>query len=176
MARLLKQVWQVLAEVDTIAQVAVVSRDTAVRQMAQEAGFWAIPEAEPDLNTAVTQAVAFATAHGASHALILPADLPCLTVQDVQTFLTPLQTNPQTFLICPDTREEGSNALLLPLPTTFVFGYGVGSFQRHWAQATAVGLIPQRIATPGLQFDLDTPADWQAYLQTTPPQPQHFIQ
>jgi 2-phospho-L-lactate guanylyltransferase (CobY/MobA/RfbA family) len=42
--------------------------------------------------------------------------------------------------------------------------YGEGSFRRHLSKATAAGIRSDVIDLPGMAFDIDTPADLQAFL------------
>ncbi|HEX4836775.1 MAG TPA: hypothetical protein VFW01_10595 [bacterium] len=42
--------------------------------------------------------------------------------------------------------------------------FGRGSLAAHRRQALALGLTVTEVSRPGLAFDLDTPADFAAYL------------
>lgn len=66
-------------------------------------------------------------------------------------------------VICSDREGDGSNGLLLYPPGAFTFHYGPGSFQQHLAEAQRRDMIVCTVDAPGLQFDLDTEADWLAY-------------
>ncbi|HEX6386378.1 MAG TPA: 2-phospho-L-lactate guanylyltransferase [Anaerolineae bacterium] len=172
-AGLLDNTLTVLNQAPMVRQTVVISRDMAMLEIAHHQGAIGLfEEGVPGLNMAVTQAVAAVTAAGASAALVLPADLPFIQVEDVAMMTQPfLAANghagcgrlPLTMAICADDKGEGTNALLFPLPTNFVFQYGVGSFQRHLQEAKRLGMTSHIIRAPGLRFDLDTEEDWRIY-------------
>ncbi|NKQ35842.1 MAG: hypothetical protein HF973_09535, partial [Chloroflexi bacterium] len=137
----------------------VISRDTAVAQIAATHG--AIPLAEKagaGLNEAIRLGLQKAAAMGASQALILPSDLPFLRVEDVAVMGDPSSS---AILIASDRSGAGTNALRLPLPTEFEMQYGRNSYHKHLAEARRLNSPIHTIASPTLQFDLDTPQDWQ---------------
>jgi len=167
-----------LNQAPAVAQTLVVSRDPAVLALARRYSALALfEEGVPGLNSAVTQAVRVATAGQATAALILPADLPFIQIEDVAMMLAAggamsgHECNggsglPPIMAICPDRDNQGTNALLISLPADFVFQYGPRSFQRHCQEAHRLGLSSQVVDSPGLTFDLDTEADWHVYRAT----------
>jgi 2-phospho-L-lactate guanylyltransferase (CobY/MobA/RfbA family) len=71
-----------------IEHVVVVSRDRALLADAKAQGAWGLLETTPGLNPALTQGARFAQARGAEGLLVLPTDLPRLTIHDLETILT----------------------------------------------------------------------------------------
>jgi 2-phospho-L-lactate guanylyltransferase len=162
---LLQRTLRILWESAVVKGVVVVSRDTAVQQLAAANG--ALTLAEPPqagLNGAIQQGVRLAAIAQASRLLVLPADLPFLTVADVQAFAN--DTPFHAVGICPDRHEQGTNGLLLPAPVDFPFQFGEGSFQKHVMGAGYGRLTSHIVRTPGWQFDLDTVEDWAIYSPT----------
>jgi 2-phospho-L-lactate guanylyltransferase (CobY/MobA/RfbA family) len=49
--------------------------------------------------------------------------------------------------------------------SSFQFSFGAGSLQKHLAEADRLGLDTAILTLPGVEFDLDVPADWQEYRQ-----------
>jgi 2-phospho-L-lactate guanylyltransferase len=125
---------------------------------ALEEGFLLHPDPGGGLNAAVADALAAASAGGATRAVVIAADLPQLTTRDVELLAA---APPATLAIAPDRHETGTNALSLPLPAArdFPFAYGPDSFARHNAAAERLGLAVQIVESPGLMRDIDTPAD-----------------
>ena len=157
--QLLLNVLQVVGQAASIATVLVVSRDTAVRQLAEQAGHQAISEEEVrGLNGAIRVGLHTAAQHHATRALILPADLPFLQLEDVLTL-----ASADPVALCGDRTQEGTNALLLPTASRFQCQFGRHSFQQHQLEAKRCGLPLHILNLPRVQFDLDTPADWLAY-------------
>jgi len=114
---------------------------------------------QPGMNSAIEIGREAAIAGGAGRILILPADLPRLSVDDVEGILD--SSAPVT--IAPDQCGDGTNALLLaatPAVTRFTFHFGQHSRQRHEEESHRQGLDFATIEAPGFQVDLDTPADW----------------
>lgn len=174
----LRRTLALLNQVPAVERTLVVSHDPAVLALAGHYGASTLfEEGVPGLNTAVTQAVGVARAGQATAALILPADLPFIQIEDVAMMLTAGGAvnghehnggcgRPGRMVICPDSDNQGTNALLVSLPADFVFQYGPGSFQRHCQEALRLGFSRQVVRSPGLTFDLDTEADWRIYRAT----------
>ena len=146
-----------------IDRTLVVTGDPVVSTLAGKYGAELLIEFEPaGLNAAVSIGVTRATAQGASAVLILPADLPFASVEDIEEALRSLYTLPSPLMaIAGDGEEEGTNALLLAPPDGFTFRYGPGSFRAHLAEGSdrTVSIID----ASGLRFDLDTESDWLLY-------------
>jgi 2-phospho-L-lactate/phosphoenolpyruvate guanylyltransferase len=159
MQNLLLRLLRLVEQVAQIEQTLVVSRDAAVRQLVQQMGHRAISEGDMvGLNGAVRVGLHTAAQHHATRALILPADLPFIEVEDVVMLAT---ADPIT--ICSDRVLQGTNALLLPTNVPFGVQYGRASFHHHQAEASRLHLPVNIITLPRIQFDLDTPADWLLY-------------
>jgi 2-phospho-L-lactate guanylyltransferase len=164
--RFLMHTLTVLNESGVIDRMLVVSSDERVLATAQIQGAELLVEtAVLGLNPAVTHATQFAADSGATAVLILPADLPFIEKEDVVIMVEACRNNPNV-VICSDNKGYGTNALLISPPTPFVFHYGLGSFQKHLQEAHKNGLTVNIVQRPGLQFDLDTTADWQKYQLT----------
>lgn len=91
-------------------------------------------------------AVAAALARGGGTALVVNADVPCVTPEA----LGRLAAAGAAFVRAADGT---TNALSLPDPSTFRPVYGAGSAQRF----AALGLVP--VSIPALEHDVDTLAD-----------------
>lgn len=86
---LLQRTLRILHQVSTIDQVMVVSRDPAVLKIARQSNAVTLVEgSRPGLNVALLRAAYVAAAQRATSLLILPSDLPLLTVADVEMMLT----------------------------------------------------------------------------------------
>jgi 2-phospho-L-lactate guanylyltransferase len=156
---LLKHTLQTLTLVSEIDQVLVVSRDPNVLSIARDHGAKTILEnGEPHLNMALAKATALAQQHSIGGVLILPADLPLLSGEEVQS-LVMLAKNPPVVVISPDRREEGTIALLISPPGLINFDYGPGSFGRHCQRTKAASARLEIVRMPSLAFDLDIPED-----------------
>jgi 2-phospho-L-lactate guanylyltransferase len=88
--------------------------------------------------------------------LVIHADLPLLSVDDVAALIT---DDAAACTIAPDRHGTGTNALAIAEPFGFGFAFGPDSFARHWAAAMGKARVVTR---PGLGLDIDTAADLDA--------------
>jgi 2-phospho-L-lactate guanylyltransferase len=139
------------------ARLLVVSRDDAVLDVAAAAGAATLTETGADLNLALRQGCDQARREGGDAVLILPADLPLLTVADIDLLLVEAATGAGVVLA--PSQDGGTNALFLRLPLPIPLCFGPNSFQRHQEVAAAAGLTTTVCTTPSLAFDLDRPED-----------------
>ena len=109
------------------------------------------------LNSALTQAHRVLREFGCREVVILPADLPTITAADIDGLTHAGRIG--GFAIAPDTAGSGTNALCLVSAQAFRFQFGLGSQRLHLREAERMGLSPQVVRLPGLQFDVDSPAD-----------------
>jgi 2-phospho-L-lactate/phosphoenolpyruvate guanylyltransferase len=109
------------------------------------------------LNAALADALALAASHGPTRVIILPGDLPLLTVEDVAAlaFIDGLG-------IAPDRAGTGTNGLSLPTRTGFRPAFGPASFVAHCAEAARLGLAAHVVRSPTLALDIDVLASLQA--------------
>lgn len=112
----------------------------------------------PDLNGALESTMAAITAAGPERILVLPADLPCLGMADVER-LANLPAD--TLGIAPDRHRTGTNGLSIPLPSGiwYPFAFGQDSFSKHCNNAINIGLSVETILSCGLEKDIDEPLD-----------------
>lgn len=174
--KMLSRTLDVLNKVKAIYRSLVISRDPAALKIARQHNAHTYGEGDSkNLNLSLTRAAHIAAAQQASGILIIPADLPLITVEDVEMMLagvptpiaghtgngTPLgQFQPRNIAICPDRNEDGTNALYVSPPIGFDFHYGPNSFPQHLEEAQRLGMRSRIVHTPGLKFDLDTEEDW----------------
>lgn len=146
------------------AGIAVISRDAAVRALAESRGAISLVELGDDLNDALEQARA--TLVHASALLILPADLPEISVAELVAFLDlawqARQPNAPLVAIAPSA-TGGTNALLLQPPATIPFAFGASegreSFYWHSQLAQEAGATLVVVESDALALDLDLPSD-----------------
>lgn len=116
---------------------------------------------EAALNAALEQATSFARDQGAGAVLVLPADLPLLTLAEVEKLWQASQQlySARAMVIAPDGRNEGTNALLVRPPGALRYQFGPDSFRRHCRQAQALGMAWHVQRSTRLGLDVDVPAD-----------------
>jgi 2-phospho-L-lactate guanylyltransferase len=158
---MLQEVLGALAKVEDIDAVLVVTPDDRVAEVARAAGATVLPESRAaGLNAAVKMGLAYAHEHGATDALVLPADIPLATPDELRRIVRSAGgSGPPRALLVPSHDGEGTNALLLSPPGVLQPSFGPGSFLRHLAQAVARKLDVQVLQPTGLANDIDEPRD-----------------
>jgi 2-phospho-L-lactate guanylyltransferase len=143
----------------------VVSPCNQALELAQRAGALVLCEAAGanDLNRALAIGASHAAANGAGKVLVLPCDLPDLTVESLDA-LAIESGRAQHMVLAPDLAGTGTNALLVDACPDVEFRFGERSFARHCEWAAARGLTISVCARAELGFDLDTPQDLAAWL------------
>ncbi len=113
-----------------------------------------LPDRGKGLNA---ELVAFRTQHPDQPLLTIHGDLPLLSAADVEEFLRNAEFGEGA--IAPDRHRSGTNAVAVTRPGGFGFAFGVDSFKLHQTSAGAGFAVVER---PGLAFDVDTLADFDA--------------
>jgi 2-phospho-L-lactate guanylyltransferase len=108
------------------------------------------------LNGAVQHGFERLASEGFDVVVVAHADLPHASGLDRVVDL-----EPGVAVLVPDRHDDGTNVLAVPASAAgaFTFAYGPGSFDRHVAEATRVGLTARVLRLPELQWDVDTPDD-----------------
>ena len=114
------------------------------------------------LSGIVDAALSWLDARGATHAVVVMADLPLLCARDLRELLAQLRTH--DFTIAPDLQRRGTSALglRLGLGARSCFGHG-DSLQRHLNEAARIKASTRVLYNPRIAFDVDSPADLQGF-------------
>jgi 2-phospho-L-lactate guanylyltransferase len=156
---LLSNTLETLSLVPEIEYSLVVSRDPEALTIAREYRARTVQEqGAPQLNIALTRATMVALSHSVQGVLIVPADLPLLTVDDIREVVK-RGNDPPVVVITPDRHHQGTNALLISPPGLIRYEYGPGSFQRHCLQAEKAGARLEICECVSVALDIDLPED-----------------
>jgi 2-phospho-L-lactate/phosphoenolpyruvate guanylyltransferase len=137
----------------------VVSRDPAALALAREHGARTVQEnGAPELNVALTRATIVAKNYATNGVLIVPADLPLITPQDIRSMLEFIH-DPPVVVVAPDRHHLGTNALLVCPIGLIQYDFGPDSFQRHCERARQAGARLEICELPSLALDVDLPED-----------------
>lgn len=143
-----------------LEHVLVISRDPAALALAREHGARTVREAgTPQLNMALARATIVAKTYVTQGVLVLPADLPLITPEDVREMLRRAQGAGPVVVVAPDRRQQGTNALLICPAGLIEYEFGPGSFQRHCERARQAGAHLEIVELPSLALDVDLPED-----------------
>ena len=156
---MLEHTLKTLVELKELEQVLVISRDTRALTLARNFGARTVQEdGQPQLNTALQRATVIAQVYATRGVLILPADLPLISREDILTLIE-RAIDPPVVVIAPDRHGKGTNALLISPAGLIEYDFGENSFQRHCEQVKKAGARLEVVNLPSLGLDLDVPEE-----------------
>jgi 2-phospho-L-lactate guanylyltransferase len=153
-----------LAGCPAVLRTYVTTPTPSLARRAARAGAVVILERETsDLNTAFDRARRRIAATAPEATLVLlPGDLPRLDPAELETCLE--AADPNRLVLAPASADGGTGGLVLRADVPLPLAFGPGSFGRHLAAARTLGLEAHVTHAPGLEFDIDRPADLDAFL------------
>lgn len=144
----------------------VVSNDDEILERALSLGLDHLRDPGEGLNHALGMALATVTEAGAGAALILPADLPLATRDDIGTLLETAETS--ELVLVPSGEDGGTNAMVVTPPTSIEPRFGPGSLRNHLAMAEAQRIRCTVLPLPTLALDIDTYEDLERFVASGP--------
>ncbi|HEX9839233.1 MAG TPA: 2-phospho-L-lactate guanylyltransferase [Anaerolineales bacterium] len=156
---LLQHTLKTLSDLKEVEHVLVISRDPQALTVARMYGARTVREdGQPHLNTALKRATVVAQVYATRGVLVLPADLPLISREDILTLIE-RAADPPVVVIAPDRHEKGTNALLISPAGLIEYDFGENSFQRHCQRVKEAGARLEVVNLPSLGLDLDLPED-----------------
>ena len=156
---LLQHTLKTLSDLKEVEHVLVISRDPQALTVARMYGARTVREdGQPHLNTALQRATVVAQVYATRGVLVLPADLPLISREDILTLIE-RAAHPPVVVIAPDRHEKGTNALLISPAGLIEYDFGENSFQRHCQRVKEAGARLEVVNLPSLGLDLDLPED-----------------
>ena len=156
---LLENTLKTFSNLKEVEEVLVISRDPQALMIARNHGARTVREdGQPELNTALKRATVVAQVYATRGVLVLPADLPLVTRDDILTLIQ-RAGEPPVVVVAPDRHGNGTNALLLSPAGLIEYDFGENSFQRHCQRAKDAGARLEIVDLPTLGLDLDLPED-----------------
>ena len=157
-----RHVLSVTTTVQPVTGVLVISRDTKALAIAREMGAKTLQEgAISNLNPALLRATVVVKSWRADAVLILPADLPFISVEDIKAMIRLAEA--RSVVIATDRERDGTNALLVRPPGAMEYEYGRGSYERHLQHARRAGLPIAQYESERVSLDIDVPSDLDDY-------------
>jgi 2-phospho-L-lactate/phosphoenolpyruvate guanylyltransferase len=156
---LLQHTLQTLSGIRELEQVLVISRDPQALTIARSYGARTVREnGQSELNVALRRATVVAQVYATRGVLVLPADLPLISSQDILTLIE-RAVDPPVVVIAPDRHGKGTNALLISPSGLIEYDFGENSFERHCELVKRSGARLEIVNLPSLGLDLDVPED-----------------
>jgi len=176
-AAMLEDVLATVMAVPEFEQVAVATICPTAAEIARRNGASVLSTVQDEGQTkAVARTAATLEENGIKHMLMLPGDVPLVTVEEIQTVLE-VHGNAPTMTIVPARDEQGSNCIALSPPTAVPLRFGPNSYFPHLETARKMGLTLNTTKLAGIGLDIDTQDDLQElYKQPFQTRAQEYLQ
>lgn len=146
-----------------VDRVAVVTSDPTLLALARQLGAFAVDEEYPrGLNGAVALGTEFCLRQGATALLVLLADLPLVTSEDIEWLFRQTNGGPEVILV-PCKEGDGTNAMLRVPPLIIPPCFGGPSLVAYQAEARRQRVTCRVVEVPGIAFDLDSVEDLERF-------------
>jgi 2-phospho-L-lactate guanylyltransferase len=156
---LLENTLVTLKVVQEVEHVLVISRDPQVLAISRQQGVRTLMEhGGSNLNIAVARASLVAKRYGARGVLVVPADLPLISQEELRQVVQ-AGTKPPVVVVVPDRHGTGTNTILISPVGLIDYRFGIGSFQAHCEQARQAIANLEVCRLPLLALDIDVPED-----------------
>jgi 2-phospho-L-lactate guanylyltransferase len=160
-----EDVLQTLMAVPELERVVVATVCPVASEIARRNGASILSTGEDKGQTAAVELAAKTlSADGIEGMLMLPGDVPLVTVEEIQTVLevhgNAISVAPVMTIVAARD-EQGSNCIALSPPTAASLRFGTNSYFPHLDNARKLGLTLNTPKLPGIGLDIDTPEDLQ---------------
>ena len=162
---MLADVLSVVTRARCLGGVIVITSEPKLVAIARDAG----AEIVSDLDCENTQSAAVAVGArrladmGQAGMLVIPADVPLITVDDVEAIVCRHRAAPSVTLV-PSTKDRGTNALACSPPLAVSCHFGGDSLRAHVNAARAAGIAASIVRLERVGLDIDRPDDLAEFL------------
>ena len=154
-----EDVLSTMMSVPDFEQVAVATVCPAACIIAKKYGAIVLSTSQDEGQTAaVERSAEILDARGITSMLVIPGDVPLVTVEEIKIVLE-LHEKAPSMTIVPAQDELGSNCIALSPTTAAPLRFGPNSYFPHLETARKLGLSLQSPKLTGLGLDIDTPED-----------------
>jgi 2-phospho-L-lactate/phosphoenolpyruvate guanylyltransferase len=158
MTWMLSHVVETCLTAPSVDAVTVIAGDEEAAAAARTLGAHVEIERTPGLDAAMDRADRLLA--GCAASLVVAADLPLLTTEDVEAVCA---AGPAAAgVVIAPTTDGGTGGLLRRPSRAIGTAYGPGSAAAHHRLAAAAGMVSTEVVTQGFSLDLDTPGQLRA--------------
>ncbi len=163
--RMLHDVLKTVSATHAVNECVIISSDQEALNTAKTVGLTPLREPSPmGINEAVQYANSFCIDHGATSTLVLPADIPLITQEDIDNMVDASKPEPSVIII-PSARQDGTNALLRRPPEIIATSYDRASYQTHLCYASDKQIRFTVLHPETVMLDIDLPQDLDTFLK-----------
>jgi 2-phospho-L-lactate guanylyltransferase len=161
---MLRDVLAAAAGVTDSIDVALVTGDAQARLIAEEFGFLVIEDSRNESETAaIEMATAWCEQRGYDATIVVPADIPLITSEELQRVLDAAPDEGAVFVPAYDRR--GSNCVLRRPASIIPLRFGNDSFLPHCAAMERTGKELRIVELAGIGLDIDNPHELELLVQ-----------
>ena len=166
MLAMARDVLTALSKSRRLAGILIVSRSSEADALAESFGAERFAEsAGANLPRALEEAAAHAAeGHGAEGIFVVPADVPLIGADEIDTLLE----SHRRVTLLPDRDRVGTNGLICSPPDAIELVFDGKSFEPHRRRALDAGIAPGIVTDSGFGLDVDRPGDLRCLLRLGP--------
>jgi len=142
----------------TVHEIVVVSSDPNVGMIADKFGISFFSPSHNGLNRAVEEATSWCIQKQADSVLVVPADIPLLSFEDVNKIVE-LGNFDGSIVVLSPSNNGGTNALFQKPPNLLFANFGNKSFAKHFKQAQNKGISVKFHYSTSIALDVDCEGD-----------------
>ncbi|MFB0560877.1 MAG: 2-phospho-L-lactate guanylyltransferase [Candidatus Lokiarchaeia archaeon] len=131
----------------------VITSDTKIENTVPKNATLLLEERPRGINQAIIDATKYSLSMNAEATLVVPADLPLITPQDIDTIILMGRSKP--VVILSSSLTGGTNILFRAPPQIIEPKFGNNSFQAHLKESRKMNIEPKIYSSPGVSLDLD---------------------
>jgi len=159
---MLKDVVRTIFDSQAFSKVVVISSDSKILRLTSGLGTYTVRERGCDLNRAVEQVTRWCIRKGAHSTLILPSDIPLLTIEDINQLIY-LSAGKRSVVVSP-SNGGGTNALFRTPSDVIPPSFGSSSFIKHLSAARSADIKAKVYRSPSIALDIDSINDLERLL------------
>jgi 2-phospho-L-lactate/phosphoenolpyruvate guanylyltransferase len=143
-----------------ITEIIVVSSDKTIEKFSFENSLKFIKEdSDSGVNNAVILADLYCITNNIDANIIIPHDLPFISVKEIDHICNISEKYPKCIIICPSKRFDGTNILFRKPPNVIKTFYDDNSYMNHLKEAQKHNIPIESVKLDNLMFDIDTRED-----------------
>lgn len=148
-----------LKESNFISEIVIVSSDEAVKNYSSLNNLTFVKDSDKGVNEAVILADKYCVDNGINANIVIPQDLPFISVKEIDEICTISNKYHKCIIICPSKRFDGTNILFRKPPGVIKTHYDNNSYMNHLKEASKFKIPIESLDIVKLRFDLDTKED-----------------
>ncbi len=165
MGAMLADLLDTLSECSTVSGIAVITRCPRAGATARLHGAEVLNFADDQcLNSGVSAAVTEFTRRNITEMMVLHGDLPLAESTDIDEVINSHRLGSKAVTLVTDSHKNGTNAMLLQLPSAMKLFFGQNSHGKHQNYCITQQISWQSIQNKNMGYDLDLWKDFQPLL------------